>query len=116
MVCPPELRESFAAADELREKYMAVPDEVLARWSIWQHELEEGDGDDLEEKLAREADAHGVTEELVLAAIGPDADEVGDEECRRRLRETLADLHYGEKAFRIQQHITRLMDEERSHT
>ena len=114
MVCPPALREAFVAARELRARYEAVADEVLARWSIWQHELAEGGGDDLEERLALEADEYGITEGLMLAAIGPDAEEIGDEEATRRLREILADLLYGEKGYRVEQHITRLMNEERS--
>ncbi len=113
MLCPPAWRESLVAAEELREKYMAVPDETLARWSVGLWEREEGAEDEasLEEGLAREADAHGITEELMLAAAGPDAEEVGEVECGRRLRETLADLHYGEKGYRVQQHIDQHLKE-----
>lgn len=116
MVCPPEWRESFVAARELLEKYMAVPVEALARWATWQYEIEEGADDEgnLEEKQAHEARAHGITEELMLAAIGPDAEEIEEDELMRRRREILADLHYGEKGYQVQQHITRLMNEERS--
>ena len=108
MVCPPALRESLAAADELREKYMAVPDETLARWVVWQRNLEEGESHEVEEALAREADAHGITEGLMRSAVGPDAEEVREEERARRLREILADLYHGEKGYRVQQRIEEL--------
>ena len=107
MARPPEWRESFEAAEELRERYGAVPDEVLARWALWQHETEEGVDPDVEERLTREADAHGITEELILKAVGPDAEEIGEEESPRRMREILGDVWYSEKCYRIKQHIDR---------
>ena len=40
MVCPPEWTEAFEAADQLRELYAAVPEEVLTRWLIERHRAE----------------------------------------------------------------------------
>lgn len=112
MECPPEPRESFEAADELRDRYMAVPDETLAKWALWQHDIEEGDGDEeIEARLDLEAGEHGLTEELMLKAIGPDSGEIGDEEAARRLREILADLYHSPKGYEIQQHIDTLIRE-----
>jgi hypothetical protein len=115
MTCPPAWRESFARADELRERYAAVPDETLARWTVMQHELEEGDSrEEVAETIAAEGERFGITEELMLRAIGPDVEEITDEERMRRLRENLAEVYYGEKGYRIQQHINRLVNERSS--
>ena len=40
--CPPEWTEAFEAADQLREPYAAVPEEVLTRWLIELHRAEGG--------------------------------------------------------------------------
>jgi hypothetical protein len=113
MVCPPEWREALEAAEELREKHAAIPDEVLARWAIVgrdvQEEEEEG-GSDLEEDL----EEYGITDELAMRAIGPDAEEIPDEERERRLVEILAESYYGEQGWRVQQEIYRLMEERSS--
>jgi hypothetical protein len=109
MVCPPAWREAFVAADELREKYAAVPEETLAQWVVWQHGLEEGAGDDVAVKISTEGNGCGITNELLWKAIGPDAEEITDDECMRRLREIFADFFYGEQGYRVQQHIDRLV-------
>lgn len=111
MACPPEWRESFVAADELRERSAAVPDEHHARIVVMQYELEQGGSDEIKRQIAAEHERLGLTDELLLKAIGPDAEEIPDEEQRRRLQEILAEYHYGERAYRIQKCIDRLMDE-----
>lgn len=103
--CPPEWREAFEAAEELLERYLAVPDETLAEILVALHE---GRGEDASGRL----EALGITPELAGKAVGPGAD-LPDEEKDRRLRECLADFYYGEKGYLVQQHITRL-NEERS--
>lgn len=85
MVCPPEWRESFVAGDELYEKYVAVPDEVLAEsWSF----------EDLDERF-------GITDELVGRTVGPDFERITEEERSWRIEECLADAVFGEKGYRI---------------
>ena len=42
MVCPPQWRESFAAGDELQERYDAVPDGDLAEYYVRRARIEEG--------------------------------------------------------------------------
>lgn len=112
MVCPAAWREAFAGADELRERYAAVPDGLLAQWAIMQHDREEGELRDVEEDVAAESDAYGITDELLLKAVGPDAEEIPPEELIRRLTaDVLADFYYGEQGYRVQQHIDRLMQE-----
>jgi hypothetical protein len=114
MVCPPEWREAFEAAEELRERYAAVPDEVLARWAIRQHDLEEGgpELEEVEQEIATEGgEEYGITDELMWKAVGPDAEEIPDEERQRRLMEILVDSFYGEQGWRVQQEIYRLMEE-----
>ena len=111
MVCPPEWREAFVAADELRERHARVPEETLARWAVMQHEIEHGEPHALAERIAAEGERYGITDELFLKALGPDADEITDEEIGRRTREILAEDYYGERGYLIQKHIDRLMDE-----
>ena len=111
MVCLPEWREAFVAADELREKYSAVPDETFARWLLMQHEIEQGGPDELGEQIAAEGERYGITDELFLKAMGPDSDEIAEEQMGRRLREILAEHYYGERGYNVQKHIYRLVQE-----
>ena len=111
MVCPPEWREAFVAAEELRERYAEVPDETLARWAAAQHETGQGGSHELDEQIAREGESYGITDDIISKAIGPDFEELADKEAQRRFREILAEEYYGERGYRIQKHIERLMDE-----
>lgn len=120
MVCPPEWSEAFEAAEELRERYMDASDEVdLAQLLVASHRLrsqeEEGDEEDkwasLEEWHTAERERLGITDELLREAVGPDSEEISQEEGNRRLHEILGDFFYGEKGYRVQQHITRLVNE-----
>jgi hypothetical protein len=96
MACPPEWREAFEAADELRERFMAVPTEALAEIFVVAHDLREGvlgdGGDGAIEGSAAELECWGITEELALRAVGPDVEEIPDKERMRRLREILVDF------------------------
>jgi hypothetical protein len=106
MVCPPEWREAFSAADELREKHAAIPVETYAQMLVAAHDLEEeGDLDEVGELLDTELGRWGITAELEMRAIGPDVEGIPAEEHSRRLREILADIYYGEQGYRIQQGI-----------
>ena len=113
MACPPEWHESFEAADELRERYLAVPPETLAGIFVAASDLQKGESKDgrVEEQLADELESWGITAELEREAVGPDSDEIPEEERERRLREALSDLYYGEKGFYVQQHIIRILEE-----
>jgi hypothetical protein len=110
MACPPEWREAFAAADELLERYAGVPDETLAGWIAMQHQVEQEDprASDLKEQIDAEANSYGITEDLILRAVGPDAEEIAEEETQRRLREILADLYYGERGYRVQLRLAQM--------
>ena len=115
MECPPEWREAFEAAEELLGLYMDAPPEDLARIYVAARDIEEGEGDDrLEERLDEEMDRLGITIDLVGDAVGPDGGEIPEQEVDRRLREALGDFYYGERGYEVQQHITRLVNEERS--
>lgn len=110
MVCPPQWRESLEAADRLRELWADVPAEVLARWATMQHGVEEGEAlVEIEKKLAVEGAEYGISDELMWQALGPDAEQITDEERQRRLREVLAEAYYGEQGYRVQQEIDRLL-------
>jgi hypothetical protein len=118
MVCPPAWREAFEAADELRERYLAIPTETLAEIFVAAHDLQAGDlGDDdvaaATERLAELSERWGITRELQDQAVGPDSEEIPKEERGRRIREVLAEVYYGEKGYYIQQHITRIVNDRR---
>jgi len=98
MACSPEWREAFVAADELRDRYARVPDESLAWWITTKSEAE----------IAREIEAYGITEALIRRAMGPDIEEITDEEMWRRHREMLSDLYYGEQGYKVQRRLTLL--------
>jgi hypothetical protein len=111
MACPPQWLESLIAADELRERHAAVPEEVVARWAVAQHETEQGGSHDLGEQITAEGESYAITDELISKAIGPDFEELADEEVLRRFRGIVAEAYYGERGYRIQKHIERLMNE-----
>jgi hypothetical protein len=109
--CPQEWRESFVAGDEVRDRYMAVPDEVVAKEvallrSLADEELEaisagESKGPASLAQFVEEA--AGVTDELQNRALGPDRDRISQEEQKRRVMEYLSDFFFGEKAYRVEQ-------------
>ena len=102
MECPAEWREAWEAADELRERHAAVPVETLAAWIVIQHEHEAEGGEGAAPELEGAGEPHGLTDELYRAAVGPDADGIGEPEEARRLREILEGDYYGERAWHIQ--------------
>lgn len=110
MVCPPEWREAFVAGAELRERYMAIPDEVLAEGWIRLREIKDGGGDGEEYVEWRNdyQERFGITIELVENALRLDAEGITEENSRWALNEYAADVLYGEKGYRVQQHIWRL--------
>ncbi len=111
MACPPGWREAFVAADELREKHAAIPDEALAEGYVALGQIEEGDEEELREWSVRYEERFGITEELVRRAVGPDVDEITEKERRFRLKEYLDDAFYGEKGYRIAWRMDRLTKE-----
>ncbi len=110
MEIPSAWHESFAAGDELRERYETVPDEALAEYCVRQERIEEaaGDGEDLESWAADREEGFGIPRDLEERAIGPDAAEIALEESRRRIDGYLADLVFGEKGYRVWRHAERL--------
>ncbi len=111
MECPPEWRDAWEAADELRERHEAVPVEILARWLVAAHEAKTGGDPGPLLDAGEERNLYGIADELCRRAAGPDVEEVEDEEQERRLREILAGDYYGERAWEIQQEIYRLAGE-----
>jgi hypothetical protein len=87
-----------------------IPDEVLAEGWVRLREIEDGEGD-REEYAEWRADCQerfGITLELVENAISPSAVGITEENCQWALGEYAADILYGEKGYRVQQHIQRL--------
>ena len=111
MACPPEWRDSLIAADELRERYAGVPDEVVAWRAVAQYEMGQGGSHELGEQITAQGESYGISDALISRALGPDFEELADEEVRRRFRDILAEEFYGERGYRIQKHTERLMDE-----
>jgi hypothetical protein len=98
MVGPPEWMESFEKADRLAGILAEASDAALAEWL-----LSEGQpGEEL-----------GLSGELILDAIGPDAQEIGTDEFRRRMLEIAADTIYGPRGWSIKQAVRKLREEQR---
>ena len=55
---------------------------------------------------------YGITRELVERAVGPDREEIPEEEQVRRVVEYLADGFFGEKGWRVRKHYRRLKSAE----
>jgi hypothetical protein len=108
MVCPPEWRESFAAGEEFRERYVAMPDEALVEAFMRLQEVEEGDEDGLFTWNVQHGEPFGITEDLLERAVGPDFDEITEEERIRRLNVYLADDVCDEKEWRVCSQMNRL--------
>jgi hypothetical protein len=95
MVCPPAWRESFVAGDEIRERFMGIPDEEHV-------DVMKG-----VKTLDSVREEHGISEELVKRAVGPDHDEIekavghDQDEPKRRIVEYLSEPFYGETAYRV---------------
>jgi hypothetical protein len=113
MVCPPGWRETFAHGEELRERYAAMLDEVLAEGWVRLREIEDGggDGEEYAEWHADYEERFGITLELVENAIRLGAEGLAEENYLWALNEYAADVLYGEKGYRVQQHIWRLVKE-----
>jgi hypothetical protein len=112
MVCPPEWRESFAAGEELRERYVAIPDEALVEAFMRLQEVEEGDEDGLFTWNVQHGEPFGITEDLLERAVGPDFGEITEEERIRRLNVYLADDVCDEKEWRVCSQLNRLREAE----
>jgi len=101
MVCPPEWRGSFAAGEEFRERYIAMPDEALVEAFMRLQEVEEGDEDGLFTWNVQHGEPFSITEDLLERAVGPDFGEITKEERLRRLNVYLADDVCDEKEWRV---------------
>jgi hypothetical protein len=108
MVCPPEWRESFAAGEEFRERYVAIPDGVLVEAFMRLQEVEESDEDGLFTWNVQHSEPFGITEDLLQRAVGPDFGEITEEERIRRLNVYLADDVCDEKEWRVCSQMNRL--------
>src|SRR5215212_9689118 len=112
LVCPPEWRGSFAAGEEFRERYIAMPDGVLVEAFMRLQEVEEGDEDGLFTWNVQHGEPFGITEDLLERAVGPDFGEITKEERIRRLNVYLADDVCDEKEWRVCRQINRLREVE----
>lgn len=110
MACPLKWRTSFAAGDELRRRWDAVPDEDLAEYYVRRERIEEeGDEEELERWAADYEERLGIPRGLEEEFVGPDAGSITAEERQRRIDEYLADLVFGEKGYRVWRHMERML-------
>jgi hypothetical protein len=112
MVCPPGWRGSFAAGEELRKRYIAMPDEALVEAFMRLQEIEEDDEDRLLACNVQHGEPFGITKDLLQRAVGPDFDEITEKERIRRLNVYLADDVCDEKEWRVCSQINILREEE----
>jgi len=112
LVCPPEWRESFAAGEEFRKRYIAMSDEALVEAFMRLQEIEEDDEDRLVTWNVQHGESFGITEDLLQSAVGPDFGEITEEERIRRLNVYLADDVCDEKEWRVCSQINILREEE----
>ena len=110
MVCSPEWRESFSAGEELRQRYVAIPEEALVEAFMRLQEVE-GDEDRLACCNVQHGEPFGITEDLLQRAVGPDFGEITEEERIRRLNVYLADDVCDEKEWRVCSQINILREE-----
>jgi hypothetical protein len=108
--CPPEWAESFEAADQLLQRFMGIPDELLAEGFT---ELLRIDGEGADEEALRQwsdryEEPFGITEGLTRRAVGCDVDKIPPEERDRRLGEILTDFVYGPKGYEVQRRMAQL--------
>jgi hypothetical protein len=101
MVCPPEWRGSFAAGEEFRERYIAMPDEALVEAFARLQEVEEDEEARLACRNVQHGEPFGITEDLLQRAVGPDFGEITEGERIRRLNVYLADDVCDEKEWRV---------------
>lgn len=100
MMCPECWRESLEAGAELLKRYQAIPDHELAEW--WSRTaVDHSDEKAVEGWYEALATRYGITDELCMRAIGPDADEIDEDEAALRLEEYLIPVLEGDKGWRI---------------
>ena len=84
MTCPSKWAAGLTAADELRGRRAGVRRKPLrAGWLCSMRWRREGLASWASGWLA-EADSYGITDGLVLKAVGPDSEEIPEEEMQRR--------------------------------
>jgi hypothetical protein len=102
---PEEWADAFRAGDELLQRILDTPDEVLAAAFVRLRGAAET-GDDARER--DEAAALGFDNHLCLKALGPDADLLDEEQISWRLAETISEFTDGRRGFAVSTLMVRL--------
>jgi len=98
MVCPERWRSSFVAAEELARLHAKIPTPTLARWIVAASEAGPEQLEEVNREERREqSEEYGLTEELLAEAVGPDLQEIEQEEVTRRIEQAIPDYYYGER-------------------
>ncbi len=113
---PPEWAAALEASETLAERFLSMPPEVVAKWAVESAAmLERGEPKEAIEEHARSyEERHGITQERLTAALGPDADVLTDEECHWMIRAPLGDALTGSWGWAIAQAVRRIEEAEQA--
>ena len=99
---PSEWAEVLAAADEWREKMLAVPIKELARWvRANRRAIERGAEAEIDALASRYLGPYGIDEGLLERVVGPDRAVLSSEERAWLIHAPLADDMCSEWAWRV---------------
>jgi hypothetical protein len=108
---PGEWAEMFAAADEWRERMLAVPIGTLARWVIATRRLvERGAEEEIDALSAEHLGPYGIDAQLLERVVGPDRAVLSSEETGWMIHAPLSDDFCSQWAFKVGEE-TRKIDE-----
>jgi hypothetical protein len=110
MELPDEWREAFEAGAELRRRFAAMPPKWVAAWIVERNRRKEAGA--TEEELKELDDTYrqpyGITAELEELSIGPDRDELDEDEKQRRIGEYVHDVLSSPWGFEMAEHARKL--------
>jgi hypothetical protein len=109
LVIPDAWAAALEASETLRDRFLAMPPEVVAEWWVESHTLREGEASSeaINEHAQSYEGRYGITEELLTTALGPDADLLTDEEGHWMVAETIADALCGEWGWHVHNQIVK---------
>jgi hypothetical protein len=109
LALPPEWAEAFAAADEWRERMLAVPLEVLAHWVRAIRRLLERDAEaEIDVLTAKHLGPYGIDLPLLEKAAGRDAGGLSPAEEAWMIHAPVADDLCSEWAWRVAEQVRKL--------
>jgi hypothetical protein len=106
---PEEWRAALEASETLRDRFLSMPPQEVARWWVESRTLREKEEpiEAINEHAASYEGRYGITEELLTTALGPDADLLTDDEGHWMVAETIADALCGEWGWQVHDQIVK---------